>query len=138
MKAITTILGLLSLLISSAGIAYAVPQMLNGKESDPNFVVYYPDGPHGIVGESGIDHEGEDLVMRAGKSGNFEQWFFGTSPEEGLHGEHSIWQVKRHGECPDDFVLVPNAFPEWGDYLEPDTGYCVKTNDFNANDVKSL
>lgn len=138
MKLIITLIAAVVGLTNAASIAFATPLVLNGKESNPNFVVYYPDGPHGIVGEDEL-HEGEDLVMRGGGSGNFQQWFFGTSASEGLHGEHSLWMEKDpNKDCPDDFILVPQAYPAWGDYLQPGADYCVKTNDFNANNVPGL
>ena len=137
MKIILTLVVAALAMTAQAGNAIATERLLDGRATNPNFVVYYPDGLHGIVGEF-EDHEGEDLVMRAGQSGNFQQWFYGVSPSEGLHGEHSIWQEK-HGEgCPNDFILVPDAFPEWGDYLTPNTDYCVKTNDFQSSNIPGL
>lgn len=139
MKLIVSLFILAVALTAASSKAIATDRLLDGRETNPNFVVYYPTGLHGIVGESGITHEGEDLVMRAGKSGNFLQWFFGTSQEgEGLEGDFSRWLVKEGNKCPDDFILVPDAFPEWGTYLQPNTDYCVKTTDFQSNNIPEL
>ena len=116
-------------------------------------VVLYPNGPHGIVGESGVDHEGIDFVIRdLCDKWKFRQWFYGTSSTEGLHGDYSIWEPAKKcakhlvklwnnhdrkdevrevsSVCPKDWILVPNASENWGDYLKPNTDYCVHTEDF--------
>ncbi len=101
--------------------------------NNPQIVANYPTGPHGIPGEAEF-HEGADVVMRAGNSGNFQQWFYGTSASESLHGEHSKKKnVGSQTECPNGWVLIPDAHPEWGDYLEPGANYCVHTNDFHPS-----
>jgi len=126
----------LATLLTFASITNAADLRFKNKaEHNPNVVAYYETGPHGIVGESGVYHEGEDIVMRAGKSGNFQQWFYGESDEtQGKEGDHSVWLVKKDGkDCPDHFVLVENASENWGDYLKPGADYCVKTNDFHSN-----
>lgn len=140
MKIFISLFVLALAMTAAAGKAVATVRLFDGRVTNPNFVVYYPTGEHGIVGESGITHEGEDLVMRAGESGNFLQWFFGTSSEgEGLEGDFSRWLVREEGHnCPDDFILVPNAYPEWGTYLQPNTDYCVKTTDFQSNNIPEL
>lgn len=72
--------------------------------------------------------------MKAGNSGNFQQWFYGDSTEEqGVHGDHSVWRhIGSETSCPPgwDFVAQPN--PDWGDYLE-NGNYCVHTNDYHSN-----
>lgn len=141
MKFIISLFALLSVMFMSSNSAFATDRLLDGRVGNPNFVVYYPDGLHGIVGESGIRHEGEDLVMKDGNSGNFHQWFFGTSDEEDgkLEGDFSRWQVRKEGhDCQDDFILVPNAYPQWGTYLEPGADYCVKTTDFESHNIPEL
>ena len=111
---------------------YFLKFVLSGNK---NVVSYYFDGRHEIPGEPNEEHFGEDLVMKAGNSGNFHQWFLGWSEEESYHGEHSLWLVKRGPECPDDFLEIPDANPEgddvgWGDHFPEGADYCVKTNDY--------
>jgi hypothetical protein len=140
-KIIVSLFALAVAATASSTTAFATDRLLDGRSTNPNFVVYYPDGPHGIVGESGILHEGEDLVMRAGQSGNFLQWFYGRAEENGgqIEGDFSRWLALKEGhKCPDDFILVPDAYPEWGTYLEPNTDYCVKTTDFEAHNIPEL
>lgn len=125
-KLLTTSLVLAGLLVSTASSALAAPFNSN----NPNIVAEYDSGPHGIVGESEF-HEGADIVMRAGNSGNFQQWFYGTSASEGLHGEHSVWRVQKDNQKVNgDWVLVPDAYPEWGDYLVQLVNYLVHTNNY--------
>ena len=112
------IAGITTALVFTIGASITSAAPFNAA-SNPNIVANYPTGPHGIV-----------VVMRAGQSGNFQQWFEGTSASEGYHGEHSLWKESQTGECKDKEYLVSNAHPEWGDYLAPDTDYCVKTNDY--------
>lgn len=162
MKFLVSLFSAVAAVLVAAGSTFATPLVLNGHESDPNFVVYYPSGFHGIVGESDIPHEGEDLVMRAGQSGNFQQWFCGISGDEsgienhgqqlnGINGEdgddevnfeceHSVWiQLNPNQPCNgENAVLVPNAYPTWGDYLTPGADYCVTTNDFNVHTIPGL
>jgi hypothetical protein len=99
--------------------------------NNPNIVANYDSGTHGIISESET-HTGMDVVMRAGNSGNFQQWFLGTSSEDGFHGDHSLWQLAKdnitHSSA---WILVQNAFPSWGDYLMPEANYWVHTNDFH-------
>ncbi len=114
----------------SAGSAYAAPF---DASNNPQIVANYESGPHGIPQEPEY-HEGMDVVMKAGNSGNFQQWFEGTSASEGYHGEHSVWkEVGSDTSCPAgwDFYLDPN--PEHGDYLTPGANYCVKTNGYLGN-----
>lgn len=103
-------------------------------ENNPQIVANYPTGDHGIVGEPYL-HEGADVVMKAGKSGNFQQWFYGTSaePNHPVEGDHSVWKLSKDGTCKDGWDLVENANQSWGDYLQPGN-YCVKTNDFKVSE----
>lgn len=110
---------------------WGVPALAMPSPSNPNVVAYYTSGPHGIIGEAEY-HEGIDLVMRTGSNGNFQQWFYGNSASEGLHGEHSVWKVKKKN-CPRNWILVPNPYPAWGDYLQPNVDYCVLTNGFRPS-----
>ncbi len=114
----------------SVGSVSAAPFNASG---NPNIVANYPTGPHGIPGEAEF-HEGADVVMRAGQSGNFQQWFYGTSASENLHGEHSNWKnVGSATTCPNGWILFVDPYPEWGDYLEPGANYCIHTNNFHPS-----
>lgn len=122
MKYVIAVISLMSL---SAGLAFAAPT----KSNNPQIVANFTSGDHGIVGEPFL-HQGTDTVMQAGQSGNFQQWFFGTSTEQGVHGDHSVWMsVGTSTQCPNDGILVINANQNWGSYLQPGN-YCVRTNDF--------
>ncbi len=129
MKQITGLLALLAVaFVLPIGNASAAPVGAVGQ--NPNIVAYYPTGPHGIPGESEY-HEGMDIVMATDSNGNFQQWFYGWSASEGLHGEHSVWKIRKDGkDCDKGWLLYPDPYPEWGDYLTPGVDYCVKTNDF--------
>lgn len=123
------ILGLSTMFIALS--AQAAP--FKAADKNPNVVSYYPEGLHGIPDEPGITHEGKDIVMAAGKSGNFQQWFYGTAYElDGTRvvGKHTVWKVKKGLDCPDTWTEIKNAYPDWGYHFEPGKDYCVKTNDF--------
>lgn len=97
-------------------------------------VADYSSGLHGIPGEF-ENHEGRDIVVQIGKDCKnfFKQFFWGTSPSEGLHGVLSEWRIAdKEGVCPKGEILVRDAFPEWGDYLEPGRDYCVKNTIFKS------
>lgn len=130
MKLIFSFLILLSLVFFGTSAAFASPIQPNF--DNPNVVAYYPSGIHTIVGEQNDVHTGIDIVMAAGGSGNFQQWFLGTSTNEGLHGDHSVWLVQKNGSCANGWTEVVNAYPSWGDYLQPGANYCVKTNEFSG------
>ena len=122
-------IGLAALAASAIFVAPAMAAPLNSNSS--NIVANYSSGDHGIVGESST-HTGADVVMKAGNSGNFQQWFSGTSAENGgiTEGDHSVWKnVGSATSCNGGGVLVTNAYPAWGSYLQPGANYCVKTND---------
>jgi len=95
-----------------------------------NHVAYYDSGSHAIVGLNGSStvfwEEGVDLVMSAGNSGNFQQWF-----ENDEVGYHSVWRhVGEDISCPSGWAFIEDANSVWGDYLW-DGNYCVKTNQYN-------
>ena len=118
---ITTIL----LLGAMGGSAFAAPNTNN-----PQVVADYSSGTHGIVGEDAT-HTGSDVVMQAGNSGNFQQWFNGATTESTVtsEGDHSVWQsVGDATSCNPGWDLVTNANQSWGSYLQPGN-YCVHTND---------
>ncbi len=110
----------------TVGTAHAAPF----GSDNPQIVAEYYGGAHGIPQEPEF-HEGDDLVMRAGNSGNFQQWFEGTSASEGFHGEHSVWKnVGDDTSCPSGWDFYEDPNPEHGDYLTPGDNYCVKTNGY--------
>jgi len=123
-------MSLLTVVAFVAGPTLAAPFKA---DNNPLIVANYPTGDHGIVGEP-VLHNGADVVMRAGNSGNFQQWFYGTAAEEGVvtEGDHSVWLISKDGTCPSNFVLVPSANPDWGDYLVAGADYCVHTNDYHV------
>jgi hypothetical protein len=137
MKRIITLAVAVALFAGSASGVLAAPFNAYGK--NPNIVEYHPgpDDVHAIIGIDGSDEivykEGKDLVMAAGKSGNFQQWY-----ENGM-GYHSVWlHVGDSTHCPDSFVLIEDArSPEegdtWGYHLE-EGNYCVKTNAYKVGD----
>lgn len=127
------VLMVLSLVFFSLSFVSANAAPFKANDKNPNIVAFFPDGVHGIPDEPDITHEGKEVVMRAGNSGNFQQWFYGTSDEgPGKEGDHTLWKLLKKDQCPDGSTLIPDAFPEWGDYLQPGADYCVKTNDFHV------
>jgi hypothetical protein len=135
MKRFLSFLGVFAVIAAfGAGTALAAPF---NSQNNPQIVANYPTGDHGIVAEPYL-HQGADVVMKSGNSGNFQQWFYGTSAENGgiTEGDHSLWKIAQNGQCPSsDWVLVPNASASWGDYLVPGADYCVNTNDFHSSEV---
>lgn len=133
MKKIIAVLSTLAISFFGANSALAAPF---NAVNNPQIVANFQDNSlHGIPGESET-HRGSDVVMRAGDSGNFQQWFYGTSTENGgiTEGDHSIWKsVGDSTTCKDNQVLVPDASSAWGDYLQPGN-YCVRTNDFHSSE----
>ena len=129
-KALATFIVAGGVLLVSASSVVAAPFFAEG---NPNIVANYHDGIHTIPGEQEDIHTGMDVVMRAGKSGNFQQWFLGDSEQEGFHGEHSLWKESKDGTCKNGDVLIEDAHPGWGDYLNPEADYCVKTNEFQKS-----
>lgn len=117
------------MLIVMSGSVSAAPNSNN-----PQVVADYSSGTHGIVGEDAT-HTGSDVVMQAGNSGNFQQWFNGSTTETGVtsEGDHSVWQsVGDATTCASGWDLVENANLSWGSYLQPGN-YCVHTNGSNVH-----
>jgi hypothetical protein len=123
------IIGSLFVFVMLFGVVGTASAIAFPNEDNPNLVAYYTTGPHGIPGVA-EHHEGMDAVLRLGSNGNFQQWFFGTSESEGLHGHHTVWKIEGPNGCANGWLLVPTPYPEWGDYLTPGVNYCVKTNDY--------
>jgi hypothetical protein len=127
-KPLASLAVIASLLFIGATSAHAAPF---NAENNPNILDVFFSGIHTIVGEQGDIHTGWDVVMKAGNSGNIQQWFLGESTQEGYHGDHSLWRLSSDGTCKNNEIEVSNAYPGWGTYLEPGATYCVKTNDFH-------
>ena len=121
------------MLASASGVFAEAPnpQIAN---NNPQTVAYYTSGDHGIAGDSAT-HTGTDYVRQNGNSGNFDQWFCGSSTESSdpSECEHSVWMsVGDATTCNAGGVLVEDAQASWGDYLSPGN-YCVRSNDANAH-----
>ncbi|MBU2577862.1 hypothetical protein KKA69_03435 [Patescibacteria group bacterium] len=135
MKILILVLALISLFLISPSVAEAVP--FKAADKNPNVVAHYEEGVHGIPVQDSGYHEGEDLVTRAGKSGVFQQWFYGEGQDyEGDHGHHSVWKQSKDG-CPPNWfemtVTEKSGSNFWGDYLDLEPGdYCIHTNDFRV------
>lgn len=131
MKKLFTLVAVFGLFLLSHQTVSAAPFMA---KNNPQIVANYPTGNHGIVGEPDT-HTGADVVMRTGNSGNFQQWFKGTSTETGnpLETDHSVIKLSNNGSCQAGWdKLVPtdaSGSNYWGDYLQYGATYCVRTND---------
>lgn len=121
-------LGIMTALIvlSVASTVQAAPNNENKADHNPNTVAYYEQGLHAIPTDPITYVTGTNIVTERGKSGQIQAWYTG----EDKHGYHSVWNVSKDGKCPSKWVLIEDAYPEWGDYLTPDTDYCVKVNAF--------
>jgi len=128
-KTITTFM-VSAMLLATTGIALAAPWVPAGNQVTPNdkFVAYYPNGRHAIPGFSSDQFYGRDLVMRRGNSGQFQQWFEGTDPTGTFVAIHSVWNLAHGNNCPNTWITIPNAYPQWGFYLVPGATYCVHNN----------
>ncbi len=128
---ILTFFSIFGLLITlSASPSLAAPFKA---ENNPQIVANYSEGEHGIPGQT-YTHEGKDVVMKAGNSPVVQQWFVGTSEEEGFHGEHSVWKLSKDGTCPPNWFQMTPTEPDggnyWGDVMEFGQTYCIMTNQF--------
>lgn len=112
--------------LATATNVMAAPNNPQKAEHNPNVVAYYPIGLHAIPTDPIQYVIGTNIVTMRGNSGQIQAWYTG---EDG-HGFHSVWNVAKKASCPGDKVLIENAYPVWGDYLTPDTDYCVKVNEF--------
>jgi len=93
-----------------------------------NVVDFFPTGPHAIpMQPNNIVLEGADLVMRRGNTSKFHQWFI-----NGEVGYHTVWNTIKNGKCPPHGVVIENAYPQWGYYLEEGATYCTITNEFRG------
>ncbi len=118
--------------------AFAAP---NNAANNPNIVANFPSGQHTVIEGNGVtdfNHVGSDVVMKAGNSNNFQQWFQGSSTTEsqaGAHGDHSVWRdIGSNTSCPSGWTFVANpkqppTGDTWGSYFPNGDNYCVHTND---------
>lgn len=135
---------ILGTLISFCMMGFAVTPALaapNNATNNPNIVANYSNGQHTVIEGGGItdfNHVGSDVVMKAGNSQNFQQWFQGTSTTEtqdSTHGDHSVWRnVGSNTSCSSGWTLVvnpkqPPTGATWGSYFPNGDNYCVHTND---------
>lgn len=126
MKKLLTSLLTLALVFSIALPVSAAPNNKNKAEKNPNTVAYYEEGLHAIPTNPVQYVNGTNIVTKRGNSGQIQAWYTG---DDG-HGFHSVWNESKSGSCKGEWVLIEDAYPEWGDYLTPDTDYCVKVNSF--------
>lgn len=112
-------------LLTAISPVLAAPNNANKAAHNPNTVAYYEEGLHAIPTDPITYVTGTNIVTERGNSGQIQAWYTG---EDG-HGYHSVWNVAKNGKC-QKAVLIEDAYPEWGDYLTPDTDYCVKVNAF--------
>lgn len=115
-----------SLFLLASSFAFAAPNNANKAEHNPNTVAYYEEGLHAIPTDPITYVTGTNIVTKRGNSGQIQAWYTG---EDG-HGFHSVWNVAKKDDCNGDWVFIADAHPEWGDYLTPNTNYCVKVNSF--------
>ncbi len=129
MKYILTIALIICAFVFNVPVAQAAPWTSADNAVMPNdkFVAYYQDGRHAIAG-IGDQFFGRDLVMARGNNGQFHQWFEGFDEYGIFVAIHSVWNISKTGHCPDAWVTVENAYPQWGDYLQPGATYCVHNN----------
>lgn len=124
-KLTVSLLSLFALFALVAPVS-AAPNNAQKAEHNPQVVAYYPTGLHAIPTDPVQYVNGTNMVTTRGNSGQIEAWYTG---EDG-HGFHSVWNVSKKGTCPDKWTLIEDASLSWGDYLTPDTDYCVKVNAF--------
>lgn len=120
------ILAVMATMLFGAGAAFAAPNNPQKADNNSQVVAYYPTGIHAIPTDPIQWFEGNDLVMMRGNTGEIQQWF--TDPSG--HGIHSVWNISNNGSCANGWVLISNAYPNWGDYLTPGADYCVHNNSF--------
>jgi hypothetical protein len=97
------------------------------KPGEPGVVAYYEDGRHEIAGRPNILHLGKDVVLKVVRG--FEQCFMGTADGK-PSSVYSYWRnVGKAESCPNGQILVKNAYPQWGDHMEPGANYCVRNVD---------
>ena len=130
MKKLLASFATITVFLASTSTAMAAPWFPAENQLTPNdkFVAYYPDGRHAIAGFDNDQFFGRDLVMRRGESGQFQQWFQGTNPNGDYVAIHSVWNLAHAGKCPNTWISIPNAYPQWGYYLVPNATYCVHNN----------
>ena len=134
MKKIISTLTLIVLLVGLgvADVFAAPPAPKPPRPDHPNVIVFHNGGSHQIpiAPEARTQEnwylvlEGSDLIMKAGNSDNFHQWFI-----NGKVGYHSVWNVTKNGKCPPHGEIIKGG---WGDYMDSSAEYCVITNQFRG------
>lgn len=138
MKTLVVLIVCAITLLTGANYALAIPTVLVSHKSDLDTVVYYGNygDHHGIAGNPWA-HMGEDLVKDKG-NGNFDQWFYGVTAENGFRGAKGIysqWRIN-NGQCNGE--LVRQAYPSWGQHLTPGVDYCVTHQLFAGDNIPNL
>ena len=90
-------------------------------ENNPNRVAYYSEGIHAIPTNPTTYLTGTNLVTRRVNTGQIQAWYTGADGS----GFYSVWNITNKLECPEKWVYFADPYPEWGDYLSPDSNYCV-------------
>jgi hypothetical protein len=129
MKKFIASLAVSAMFLASTGAAFAAPWVPANAHpfTDKYVAVYGPGTTHAIAGYDGT-FVGRDLVMARGNSGQFQQWFEGTDPNGNYVAIHSVWNLAHNASCSNGWVTIPNAYPDWGNYLVPGATYCVHNN----------
>jgi hypothetical protein len=121
------------ILALGAGGVSASPANPNKGNNNPNVVSYYENETHTVIQSDGsieYDQPGDDLVMKAGKSKNFQQWYVGPDGEK----VHTVWKnVGDATECANGWMLIINPYQPptgdtWGFHFPDGDNYCVKSN----------
>ncbi len=126
MKRVISAAAAVLLTLGLATSVIAAPNNAPKAANNPNVVAYYENGLHAIPTDPITYLEGTNIVTRRGRSGQIQAWY---TADDG-HGYHSVWNISKKGTCKAGWLLIENAYPNWGDYLKPDADYCVKVNAF--------
>lgn len=119
------------LFLGFTSVSFAAPWKSSIAGTHPS-AFNYVDPNVSIVGELDNLHDGEELIMSAGKGGVVHQWFEGKG-NEGTVGHHSLWRPLKGENCPNKWIKVETPNPAYGSHFLEDTDYCVKTNSYNPS-----
>lgn len=123
-----TLAGVLYLTLAAS--SFASPNTINKADNNPQVVAFYASPHDNSLPTDPVTYHaiGSDLVMLRGDTGEIQQWY--TFADDLNHGVHSVWNIAKSGACSPGWVLIPQAYPLWGDYLTPGADYCVHNNAF--------
>jgi hypothetical protein len=133
MKSALYLVGLLYIFFAGAAVVNASPANPQKAANNPQVVAYYESSSHTVIQpDMSIEYDqwGDDLVMKAGKSGTFQQWYVGPDGEK----VHSVWKnIGSSTECPESWLLIVNPYQPptgdtWGYHFPNGDNYCVKSN----------